>query len=51
MILEVQVQEKTGEIYRALETDGDYKLRLVISWNLGFHACDDEGSPNEVSLL
>ena len=48
----VQVQEKKGEKYQALKTDGGrHTLQLVVSWRQGYQACDDDwGSPNKVSM-
>ena len=48
----VQVQEKKGEKYQALKTDGGrHTLQLVVSWRQGYQACDDDwGSPNKVTV-
>merc|ERR1712110_369973 len=45
-----QVQEKKGETYKALETEGGHTLRLVVSWYQGYLACDNRGSPNKVTM-
>jgi len=46
-----QVQEKRGENYQALKTNGGLKLLLVVSWRLGYQACDDDwGSPNKLTM-
>ena len=45
----VQVQEKRGEKYEALTTKGGHEILLVVSWYEGFLACNNEGSPNQVT--
>ena len=44
----LQVQEKNGETFRDLKTDGGDTVRLVVSWYMGYLACNNEGSPNKV---
>ena len=44
----LQVQEKNGETFKDLKTDGGDTLRLVVSWYMGYLACNNEGSPNKV---
>ena len=44
----LQVQEKNGETFRDLRTDGGDIVRLVVSWYMGYLACNNEGSPNKV---
>ena len=36
----VQVQEKSGEKYKALTTKGGHEILLVVSWYEGFLACN-----------
>ena len=47
----VQVQEKRGEKYEALTTKGGHQILLVVSWYEGFLACNNEGSPNQVTFM
>ena len=44
----LQVQEKNEETFRDLRTDGVDTVRLVVSWYMGYLACNNEGSPNKV---
>ena len=46
----LQVQEKNGETLRYLKTEGGDTVRLVVSWYMGYLACNNEGSPNKVRV-
>ena len=45
------MQEKKGDKYEALTPKGGHELLVVVSWYEGFLACNDEGSPNQVTFM
>ena len=47
----VQVQEKKGDKYETLKPKEGHELLLVVSWYEGFLACNNEGSPNQVTFM
>ena len=45
------MQEKKGDKYEPMKPKGGHELLLVVSWYEGFLACNNEGSPNQVTFM